>query len=122
MSDKMIYINDYISFDTENGWFILSREAQEILYRQKHLICSYSGCVEWGYNFFCELLDLYSGGSQYNFALGTVIHKYELEEAYKAGHVKEVIDWVNRKKEQEWFKKAADMLVKIIDDVPEMEW
>ena len=66
---EIIDINYYISFDPEYGKFTLSKPAQEILYRKKQVICSYSGCVEWGHNFFCELLDLYSGNSQYNYAL-----------------------------------------------------
>lgn len=68
--------------------------------------------------FFCELLDLYSGGSKYNYALGTVVHKDDLEEAYKSNHKTEVINWVNRHKDEVWFCKAAAMLTNIINDVP----
>ena len=119
MSEEMIYINDYLSFDTTDGWFNLSDTAQEILYRKKGVICSYSGCTEWGHMFFCELLNLYSGQSIYNFALGTTDFKDEIEKLYKAGHGQEVIDWVKRKKDEVWFCKAAAMLVNIIKDLPE---
>jgi len=116
----MIYINDYLSFDPDHGWFELSSKAQEILYRQKQVICSYSGCVEWGHKFFCELLDLYSGDSQYNYALGTVVHKDQIEKLYKDGKEDGVIDWIERHKGDYWFSKAAAMLVEIINDVPEV--
>lgn len=115
-----IYINDYLSFDPDDGWFKLSAKAQEILYRQKQVICSYSGCVEWGHNFFCELLDLYSGDSQYNYALGTVVHKDQIEKLYKDGKKDGVINWVERHKDDYWFSKAAIMLANIINDVPEV--
>ena len=119
MSEEMIYINDYLSFNTTNGWFELSHKAQEILYRKKHVICSYSGCTEWGHMFFCELLNLYSGQSIYNFALGTTDFKDEIEQLYRIGHSQEVIAWVNRHKNEIWFCKAAAMLRTIIDDVEE---
>ena len=114
-----IYINDYIEFNPESGWFELSLMSQEILYRKKGVICSYSGCVEWGHKFFCELLDLYSGDSQYNYALGTVIYSKEIEEMYKTGHSEEVINWVEKHKNDYWFTKAAAMIASIIKDVPE---
>lgn len=41
-----IYINDYIDFNPDNGRFELSKIAQDILYRQKEVICSYSGGIE----------------------------------------------------------------------------
>lgn len=118
VDDGMIYINDYISFDTEDGWFKLSDMAQNILYREKEVICSYSGSVEWGHMFFCELLNLYSGGSPYNYALGTTDHAKDIERAYKNGHKKEVIDWLERNKNAMWFCKAAAMLATIIKDLP----
>ena len=116
---EVIYINDYLSFDKDDGWFTLSNKAQEILYRQKQLICSYSGCVEWGHNFFCELIDLYSGNSQYNYALGTYVHADEIDRMYKEGHSEEVINWVEKHKDDYWFSKAAAMLSSIIEDAPE---
>ena len=115
-----IYINDYISFDSERGWFSLTRKSQEILYRKKQVICSYSGCTEWGHKFFCELLDLYSGNSQYNYALGTIVHADQIRRLYEEGHSEEVTNWVNNHKNDVWFSKAAAMLANIIEDVPEV--
>lgn len=114
----MIYINEYLSFDTERGWFGLSRDAQEILYRKKQIICSYSGCMEWGHEFFCELLNLYSGTSKYNYSLGTIDYKAGIAREYERGHKEEVAEWIIKHKDDEWFVKAADMLKNIIDDVP----
>ena len=119
MNEEMIYINDYLSFDITDGWFKLSDMAQEILYRKKNVICSYSGCVEWGHMFFCELLNLYSGQSTYNYALGSLDFKYEIETFYKNEHKQEVIEWIKRNMNEVWFKKAANMIAAIIKDVPE---
>lgn len=115
----MIYINDYIGFDKESGMFALTSKAQEIIYRQKQIICSYSGSYEWGHMFFCELIDLYSGSSIYNYALGTIEHAKQIKELYKTGHAEEVINGIEKHKDDEWFKKAADMFAAIIEDLPE---
>ena len=117
-NDKMIYINDYLSFNPVNGYFELSYEAQEIVYRQKQVICNYSGCVKWGHDFFCELLDLYSGNSKYNYSFGTIIHKQGIALGYKNGRGKEITEWIIKHKDDEWFSKAATMLVNIINDLP----
>lgn len=114
----MIVINDYITFDSDFGKFNLTAKAQEIIYRQKQIICSYSGCNEWCHFFFCELLDLYSGSSIYNYALGTFMHMEQIDDMYRGGHAEEVTEWIEKHKDDEWFQKAADMLVKIIDDLP----
>ena len=114
-----IYINNYISYNPDNGWFELSNKAEELLYRKKQVICSYSGCTEWGHKFFCELLDLYSGNSQYNYSLGTVIHENEIARGYQMGHGAEVTEWITKHKNDDWFSKAAAMLGRIIEDVPE---
>ena len=116
--DKNIYINDYLSFNPVNGYFELSYAAQEIVYRQKQVICSYSGCVEWGHNFLCELLDLYSGNSKYNYSLGTIEYKKGIAREYERGHKEEVTRWIIKHKDDEWFSKAATMLVNIINDLP----
>ena len=114
-----IEINSYLSFDPEYGRFKLTNEASEILYRKKQVICSYSGCDDWCHNFFCELIDLYSGSSQYNYSLGSVVHKVQIDKMYAAGHKEEVINWIKRHKDDRWFVKAATMLANIIEDVPE---
>ena len=113
-----MFINDYISFDKGYGEFVLTAKAQEIIYHEKQVICSYSGSNEWAHEFFCELLDLYSGNSQYNYAIGTVRHKTEIEEMYRSGHDTEVIDWLEKHKNDEWFVKAAVMFANIIDNLP----
>ena len=118
MNDNII-INDYISFNPALCRFELSKEAQELLYRKKQVICSYSGCTEWGHDFFCQLLDLYSGMSIYNYSLGCFKHKDEFERGQS--HPEEVRGWIDRHKNDTWFLKAAEMLRKIIDDVPEMK-
>lgn len=118
--ENTIYINDYISFNPDHGRFELTSKAQEIIYRQKNIICSYSGSVEWGHEFFCELIDLYSGSSKYNYALGTVVHKEQIEKMYNKGHRDEVTEWVKRHKDDYWFTKAAAMFAKIIEDLPEL--
>lgn len=116
---NLININDYIYFNCDDGKFTLTNEAKEILYRKKQIICSYSGCIEWGHEFFCELLDLYSGCSIYNYSLNSFKHKETIEELYRKGHSAEVSQWLEKIKDKTWFTKCADMLVTIIDDIPE---
>lgn len=118
---SIIPINEYLYFDTICGKFCCTELTQSILYSQKQIICSYSGCQDWCHDFFCQLLDLYSGSSKYNYALGTVVHKLQLEESYKAGHSEEVINWVKRNKDERRFDSAAAALAYIIKDVPAIQ-
>lgn len=120
MGTSSIYINDYISFNTDTGQFEVSNKCSEILYREKGLICSYSGCIEWGHKFFCELLDLYSGNSVYNYSLGSVKHCEELAELYRSSHKGEVIDWIKTQKDKAWVVKAAAQFADIVDGAPDM--
>ena len=115
MNDNII-INDYISFNPIYCRFELSSEAQELLYRKKQVICSYSGCIEWGHDFFCQLLDFYSGMSIYNHTIGCFKHKEEFEQGQSCP--KEVSIWIKKHKNDEWFVKAANMMESIINDAP----
>lgn len=119
MEDK-ISINKYLYFDCESGRFALTDEAAEIIYRQKQIICSYSGADEWCNHFVCELLDLYSGSSIYNYALGTVKHETEIPEIFKQNE-DSVISWIEKSMKKEWGMKAFSMFEKIIDDLPVCE-
>jgi len=52
MEEKQININKHMYFSVEYGRFYLTSEASEIIYRQKELICSYSGVNEWIHHFY----------------------------------------------------------------------
>ena len=118
MSDNIINISKYVDFDKENGLFYLTNEASEIIYREKSIICSYSGSNEWCHHFVCELIDLYCGCSKYNYSLGTTEHEKRIPELIKEGYVKEVEQFINRMKIEEWGIKAFNMFDNIIDDLP----
>lgn len=94
----------------------MTDEASEIIYRKKEIICSYSGADEWCNHFVCELIDLYSGCSHYNYALGTIVHETEIPEIWKYNK-DSVCDWVEKSMLKEWGKRAFDMLITIIDDL-----
>lgn len=115
--ENQIQISKYLYFDTEYGRFYLTNEAQEIIYRQKEIICSYSGSNEWANHFACELIDLYTGASQYNYALGTIIHEKEIPEIWKTNK-ESVIGWVNKFKDQAWAKSAFSAFDMVIDTLP----
>ena len=115
MEDNKITINKYVYFDTEYGRFFLTSEAQEIIYRKKGLICSYSGSNEWCHHFVCEMIDFCSGSSIYNYALGTMKHETELPEIYKTNK-EGVIDWLNRINKKDWFIKMNSFIENIIEN------
>ena len=71
---NIIEINKYMYFDKNCGVFCLTSEASEIIYRQKEIICSYSGADEWINFFTLEMMNLYTGSSPYNHAIGTCDH------------------------------------------------
>ena len=95
MKENIIRINKYLYFDKDCGVFALTNEASEIIYRKKEIICSYSGADEWCNHFVCELIDLYSGCSRYNYALGTIVHETEIPEIWKYNK-DSVCDWVEK--------------------------
>jgi len=117
MENQEIKINDYMYFDTEYGYFRLTNEALEIIYRKKGIICSYSGANEWIHHFTCEMIDLYSGSSKYNYSLGTTVHETELPKIFIANK-DAVISWVEKSLEKEWGQHLYTMIKNIIDDVP----
>lgn len=67
--EHIININKYMYFNEDIGKFCLTSEALEILYKQKSIICSYSGANEWLHDFTLELMNLYTGSSPYNHSL-----------------------------------------------------
>lgn len=111
-----ININKHMYFDTESGRFYLTSEALGIIYRQKNLICSYSGANEWIHHFTCEMLDFCSGSSIYNYALGTIKHEERMPEIF-AINKESVIDFINRSLQESWSKKMYKLIENIIDEV-----
>ena len=117
MEDNAIEINNYIYFDRDSGRFYLTVEAEKIIYRQKHLICSYSGASEWVNHFVLEMMNFYTGDSPYNYALGTVDYHKEFPEIFKS-NPEGVCEWVERSLTKEWGKHMYKMIENIIDDAP----
>lgn len=115
MNENKIEINKYMGFDAENGRFYLTSEAQEIIYRQKNLICSYSGSNEWIHHFTCEMLDFFTGSSIYNYALGTIRHEKEMPEIFKTNK-DAVINFINRTLSESWGIKMYKIIELIIDE------
>ena len=115
MEKNKIEINKYMYFSTENGYYYLTSEANELIYRKKHLICSYSGSNEWIHHFTCEMLDFCSGSSIYNYALGTIQHEKGIRELWEEN--KEiVIKFVKGTVEALWGKKMYRFIETIIEE------
>ena len=118
MNDQFsIKLSKYVHFDDTTGRFILTSDAQEIIYREKEIICSYSGASEWVHNFMCELLDLFSGGSPYNYALGCVEHKTAIPKIWDE-NPDSVIKFINQSKDSDWGKAMYKTIDIIIDNLP----
>lgn len=116
--EDTIKLSKYLCFDTVFGRFCLTSDAQEIIYHKKNIICSYSGSDEWANHFVCELIDLYSGCSQYNYALETTIHEKRIPEVWKID--KEIIiKWLNNMKDTDWGKATFNTFDNIIDSLVE---
>ena len=107
----------YVYFDKENGRFYLNEEAQKIIYRDKNIICSYSGSNEWCNHYFCELIDLFSGSSKYNYSLGTTVHETEIPKIWKINK-ESVIKWMENNLEKDWFKRMVESFDKVFDNLP----
>ena len=113
--ENTININKYMYFNTEVGRFELTPEASELIYRQKNLICSYSGSSEWINHFTGEMLDFCSGTSIYNYALGCYKYEDEIARIFK-DNKDAVIEWVKKSIEEPWSKKAYRFIETIIEE------
>lgn len=117
MEENTINLNDYLYFDKSAKKFIATDKTAHILYREKDIICSYSGVDEWTHFFMCELVNLYSGHSVYNHSMSDIDYAESLERC----PTENVERWIERVKKEEWFIKAIDMFSKIIEDIPNYE-
>lgn len=120
MKENIIYINKYMYFDKKDGAFHLTSEASEIIYRQKGIICSYSGADEWIQHFTLEMMNFYTGSSPYNYALGTCNHHEAFPRVFKE-NPEGLCEWVEKSLNKEWGKHMYKMIENIIDDVPVCE-
>jgi len=119
MENDVIELSKYVGYDKARGFFHLINNGSHILYREKNVICSYSGANEWCHNFICEMLDLYSGVSIYNYSLGTYQHVNEIKKIFETNPDK-LIEWFNKESKSEWFSKMLESFDYIIDNL--VEW
>ena len=117
---NIIEINKYMYFDKDYGVFRLTSEASEIIYRQKEIICSYSGADEWINFFTLEMINLYTGSSPYNYVLGTCDHHEAFPRVFKE-NPEGLCEWVEKSLNKEWGKHMYKMIENIINDIPTCE-
>lgn len=86
----------------EDGSFKLNAEGIKILHDESKLITSYSGVNYWCNHFICELLDLYSGTSEYNYSLGTIQHQKEIAQGWN-NNKDSIIQWFYTNSDKTWF-------------------
>ena len=113
--NKIIEINSCMYFDAECGRYGLTSEASHEIYREKELICSYSGASEWLHHFTCEMLDFCSGASIYNYAIGTIKHEEAFPKIFSENK-EAVIRFVERTLEEPWGKKMYELIEAIIKE------
>lgn len=92
----------------EDGAFKLNEEGIKILHDESKLITSYSGVNYWCNHFICELLDLYSGTSEYNYSLGTIQHQKEIAQGWN-NNKDSIIQWFYTNSDKLWFQLAEKM-------------
>ena len=117
MKENIVEINKYMYFDKNLGKFCLTSEAEEIIYKEKQIICSYSGANEWLNFFTLEMMNLYTGSSPYNYALNACDHHEAFPRIFAEN--KEYLNkWVEKSLTEEWGMKMYQMIENIIDDLP----
>lgn len=116
-----IKIGKYVVYSPEDGWFRLTFEASNIIYREKEIICSYSGSNEWCNHFFCQMIDLFSGSSPYNYALGTCDHEKTIPIILKENKDEEdpIVNWINKQINKTWWKNMVDSFEYMFEHLPE---
>jgi len=118
-----INIGKYVVYNPEYGKFHLTSEASNTIYRKKELICSYSGADEWCNHLFCQFIDLFSGSSPYNYALGTCNHENEIPQILKENKDEEdpIVRWINKQLIKKWWNNMVDAFEYMFDRLPEEE-
>lgn len=99
----------------EEGSFRLTSEGSAILLNS-NLITSVSGADEWTHHHICELIDLYSGQSEFNHRFDAVHTEHDLR-YYRRHHPDSVIRWFEKSRNTVWYKLAEesfDSLLRLI--------
>ena len=99
-----------------DGKFYLNKEISELLHRKTELICSYSGADEQCNHMICELIDLYSGSSPFNYSLGTCNHENELSK-YWSENANGVINWFEKISKHKWYQLVVSTFDNIIESI-----
>lgn len=114
-----IKIGKYIFYSIEDGRFYLSLEAQNTIYRTKGIICSYSGSSEWCNHFFCQMIDLYSGASPYNYSLGSTEHETRIPRITKQEEGRQrIVDWIKEQQSKIWWIKMVESFEFLFENLP----
>ena len=100
----------------ENGFFKLNDKGTKIIHDKSELICSYSGADQWCHHFICELLDLYSGSSEFNCSLGTYKHQKELPQCWNE-NAQYVIKWFDKHSDRLWYKLAEKSFNNVMETI-----
>lgn len=114
MSQVIEFGSKYSFFDGEIGRFVLTDEAQDILHRS--VLYSHSGANEWCNHFVCELIDLYSGSSKYNYCLGQIEHEHRIPELWTINK-EYIIRWLETNLNKDWFKNVIKVFDFTIDNM-----
>lgn len=114
LSKKEILIGKYVIFN--DGLFLPNEKVSELLYTNTKLICSYSGVTEWCNHVICELIDIYSGTSIYNYAFNCYKHEEKIKNDWNRTP-ELVIDWIFNILEKEWFKLVISSFENIIESI-----
>ena len=115
---KVIPLNEFIEFDVVACSYIPTNLTSEIMYRKKNLICSYSGTNEWAHHFMCELLDVCTGSSIYNYCIGCCKHEEEFNKL-RCDHSQTVLNWVSKSRSSDWGKVAYDLFSECVLRFPD---
>lgn len=99
----------------EEGSFRLKSEGSAILLNS-NLITSVSGADEWAHHHICELIDLYSGQSEFNHCFDSIHTQLDLGH-YWYKHPDAVVRWFSKVQNKQWYKLAEesfDSLLRLI--------
>jgi len=114
-----IKIGKYVLYNVESGNFYLCPEAQNTIYRQKGIICSYSGSSEWCNHFFCQFIDLFSGASPYNYALGSVDHEKTIPTILQKEDGKtRIAEWIVSEQRKPWWINMVESFEFMFENLP----
>ena len=110
-----ITLSKYITFNKMNFKFELTEKGKDIILKEKKIITDAKGIDDWIHHFVCEMINLCSGKSPFNYTLDSIDHEKMLSEFFYINET--IISYIEPTENKQWLKKMYKIIDYIIDEI-----